>query len=197
MAKARKSKTARTTTETDINIKLNLDGKGSYILETGVPFLDHMLALWAKHGMFDLDVSAQGDTGIDDHHTVEDIGICLGEAVSQALGDKSGIRRYGTAFAPMDEALAMVVVDISGRAFLSFDVPMPAQKVGDFDTELVEEFLRAASNHADITIHVRLLQGKNTHHVIEAVFKGLGRAMKEAVSIDERIEGILSTKGQL
>ena len=197
MAKARKSKTSRTTTETDINVKLNLDGKGSYILETGVPFLDHMLALWARHGMFDLDVAAQGDTGIDDHHTVEDIGICLGEAISQALGDKSGIKRYGTAFAPMDEALAMVVVDISGRAFLAFDVPMPAAKVGDFDTELVEEFLRALANHADITLHVRLLQGKNTHHVIEAVFKGLGRAMKEAVTIDERIEGILSTKGQL
>ncbi len=197
MAKARKSKTTRTTTETDINVKLNLDGKGSYILETGVPFLDHMLALWARHGMFDLDIAAQGDTGIDDHHTVEDIGICLGQAVAQALGDKSGIKRYGTAFAPMDEALAMVVVDISGRAFLSFDVSMPAEKVGDFDTELVEEFLRALANHADITLHVRLLQGKNTHHVIEAVFKGLGRAMKEAVTIDERIEGILSTKGQL
>ncbi|PKM43044.1 MAG: imidazoleglycerol-phosphate dehydratase HisB [Firmicutes bacterium HGW-Firmicutes-8] len=197
MAKARKSKTSRTTTETDINVKINLDGKGSYILETEVPFLDHMLALWARHGMFDLDVAAQGDTGIDDHHTVEDIGICLGEAISQALGDKSGIKRYGTAFAPMDEALAMVVVDISGRAFLAFDVPMPAAKVGDFDTELVEEFLRALANHADITLHVRLLQGKNTHHVIEAVFKGLGRAMKEAVTIDDRIEGILSTKGQL
>lgn len=197
MAKARKSKISRTTTETDINVKLNLDGQGGYILETGVPFLDHMLALWARHGMFDLDIAAQGDTGIDDHHTVEDIGICLGQAIREALGDKAGIRRYGTAFAPMDEALAMVVVDISGRAFLAFDVPMPAPKVGDFDTELVAEFLRAVANHADITLHVRLLQGKNTHHVIEAVFKGLGRAIKEAVSVDERIEGIMSTKGQL
>ena len=197
MVNARKSKISRTTTETDINVKLNLDGKGGYILETGVPFLDHMLALWARHGMFDLDIAAQGDTGIDDHHTVEDIGICLGQAIREALGDKAGIRRYGTAFAPMDEALAMVVVDISGRAFLAFDVAMPAQKVGDFDTELVEEFLRAVANHADITLHVRLLQGKNTHHVIEAVFKGLGRAIKEAVSVDERIEGIMSTKGQL
>jgi imidazoleglycerol-phosphate dehydratase len=197
MVKARKSKVARTTTETDIRIKLNLDGKGSYILETGVPFLDHMLALWSRHGMFDLDISAQGDTGIDDHHTVEDIGICLGQAIANALGEKTGIRRYGTAFAPMDEALAMVVVDISGRAFLSFEALMPAQKVGDFDTELVEEFIRALANHADITLHVRLMQGKNTHHVIEAIFKGLGRAIKEAVSIDERIEGIMSTKGQL
>ncbi len=197
MAKARKSKVSRTTTETDISISLNLDGKGSYKLDTGVPFLDHMLALWSRHGMFDLDVEAQGDTGIDDHHTVEDIGICLGQAIAQALGDKIGIRRYGTAFAPMDESLAMVVIDISGRAFTSLDIPMPAQKVGDFDTELVEEFLRALATNAEITLHVRLLQGKNTHHVIEAVFKALGRAIKEAVSIDERIEGIMSTKGQL
>ncbi|MBU7008533.1 imidazoleglycerol-phosphate dehydratase HisB [Phosphitispora fastidiosa] len=197
MAKARKSKVSRTTTETDINISLNLDGKGSYKLDTGVPFLDHMLALWSRHGMFDLDVEAQGDTGIDDHHTVEDIGICLGQAISQALGDKAGIRRYGTAFAPMDESLAMVVIDISGRAFTSVDIPMPAQKVGDFDTELVEEFLRALATNAEITLHVRLLQGKNTHHIIEAVFKALGRAINEAVSIDVRIEGIMSTKGQL
>ena len=197
MAKARKSKISRTTTETDISIGLNLDGKGSYKLDTGVPFLDHMLSLWSRHGMFDLDVEAQGDTGIDDHHTVEDIGICLGQAVSQALGDKEGIRRYGTAFAPMDESLAMVVVDISGRAFTSFDVVMPAQKVGDFDTELVEEFIRAFATNSDITLHVRLLQGKNTHHIIEAVFKALGRAVREAVSVDEQIEGIMSTKGQL
>ena len=197
MTKARTSKVSRTTTETDINIKLTLDGKGSYILDTGVPFLDHMLALWSKHGMFDLDIEAQGDTGIDDHHTVEDIGICLGQAINQALGNKEGITRYGTAFAPMDEALAMVVVDISGRAYLSFDAQMPAPKVGDFDTELVEEFLRALANHADMTMHVRLLQGKNTHHIIEAIFKGLGRAIKDAVAIDARIEGIPSTKGQL
>ena len=197
MAKARRSKITRTTTETDINVKLNLDGKGSYILETGVPFLDHMLALWSRHGMFDLEIAAQGDTGIDDHHTVEDIGICMGQAMAHALGDKAGIARYGTAFAPMDEALAMVVVDISGRSYLSFDVPMPAEKVGDFDTELVEEFLRALVTNAEITLHVKLMQGKNTHHVIEAVFKGLGRAIKEAVSIDERIDGIMSTKGQI
>lgn len=197
MTKARTSKVSRTTTETDINIKLALDGKGSYILDTRVPFLDHMLALWSKHGMFDLDIEAQGDTGIDDHHTVEDIGICLGQAINQALGNKEGITRYGTAFAPMDEALAMVVVDISGRAYLSFDAQMPAPKVGDFDTELVEEFLRALANHADMTMHVRLLQGKNTHHIIEAIFKGLGRAIKDAVAIDARIEGIPSTKGQL
>jgi len=197
MTKVRTSKISRTTTETDINVKLTLDGKGSSILDTGVPFLDHMMALWAKHGMFNLDIAAQGDTGIDDHHTVEDIGICLGQAISQALGNKEGITRYGTAFAPMDEALAMVVVDISGRPYLSFDAQMPAPKVGDFDTELVEEFLRALANHSDMTLHVRLLEGKNTHHIIEAIFKGLGRAIKDAVAIDTRIEGIMSTKGQL
>lgn len=197
MDMTRKTKVVRTTTETDICIKIDLDGKGSSILDTGVPFLDHMLTLWSKHGMFDLEIGAQGDTGIDDHHTVEDIGICLGQAIAAALGDKAGIRRYGTAFAPMDEALAMVVLDISGRAFLSFDVNMPAQKVGDFDTELVEEFLRALAVNAQITLHVKLLAGKNTHHIIEAVFKGLGRAVKEAVSIDERIDGVMSTKGKL
>lgn len=197
MSQSRTAKVVRTTTETDINVSLNLDGKGGYILDTGVPFLDHMLALWSRHGLFDLDIAADGDTGIDDHHTVEDIGICLGEAIKEALGDKAGIRRYGTAFAPMDEALAMVVVDISGRAFLAFDAEIPAQKVGDFDTELVEEFMRALANHADITLHIKLLSGKNTHHIIEAIFKGLGRAMKEAVAKDEKIEGVLSTKGQL
>lgn len=197
MTQSRSAKVARTTTETDIKVSLNLDGKGGYILDTGVPFLDHMLALWSRHGLFDLDITAEGDTGIDDHHTVEDIGICLGEAIKQALGDKAGIRRYGTAFAPMDEALAMVVVDISGRAFLSFNAVIPAQKVGDFDTELVEEFMRALANHADITLHIRLLAGKNTHHIIEAIFKGLGRAIKEAVALDEKIQGVLSTKGQL
>lgn len=193
----RKSEISRTTTETNINVKINLDGKGSYGLDTGVPFLDHMLALWAKHGMFDLEIEAQGDIEIDDHHTVEDIGICLGRAISDALRDKAGIRRYGTAFVPMDESLAMVVVDISGRAYLAFDAAMPTQKVGDFDTELVEEFLRAFANQGEMTLHVRLLEGKNTHHIIEAIFKALGRALREAVSIDERIEGVMSTKGQL
>lgn len=193
----RKSEISRATTETNINIKINLDGKGSYNLDTGVPFLDHMLALWARHGMFDLEVEAQGDIEVDDHHTVEDIGICLGKSIFDALGDKAGIKRYGTAFVPMDESLAMVCVDISGRAFLAFDAAMPTQKVGDFDTELVEEFLRAFANQGGMTLHVRLLAGKNTHHIIEAIFKALGRALREAVSIDERIEGVMSTKGQL
>lgn len=197
MSKARTSIVSRTTTETDIKINFSLDGNGSSALNTGVPFLDHMLTLWTKHGMFNLEITAQGDTDIDDHHTVEDIGICLGQAINQALGDKAGITRYGTSFVPMDEALAMVVVDLSGRAFLSFDALMPAPKVGNFDTELVEEFLRALANHANMTLHVRLLQGKNTHHIIEAIFKGLGRALKDAIAIDPRIDGIMSTKGQL
>lgn len=197
MGKARESVIARTTTETDIRLKLNLDGKGNYKLETGVPFLDHMLVLWSKHGMFDLEIAAQGDIGIDDHHTVEDIGICLGKALLEAVGDKAGIRRYGTAFLPMDEALAMVVVDFSGRSYLVFNAEMPSPKVGDFDTELVEEFLRALAMQAGLTLHVRMLEGRNTHHIIEAIFKGLGRALREAVSIDERIQGVMSTKGQL
>ncbi len=187
----------RTTTETDINVSINLDGQGSYFLDTGVPFLDHMLALWSKHGMFDLDITAQGDTGIDDHHTVEDIGICLGRAFKAALGDKVGIKRYGDALVPMDEALAMVVVDLSGRSYLVFDVDIPCQKVGDFDTELVEEFFRAFSVNGEITLHVRLLSGKNTHHIIEAVFKALGRALNGASAVDEKITGVLSTKGSL
>ncbi|HWJ03868.1 MAG TPA: imidazoleglycerol-phosphate dehydratase HisB, partial [Verrucomicrobiae bacterium] len=159
MSEERKSKITRTTTETDINVKINLDGKGSYAVNTEVPFLDHMLALWSRHGMFDLEVEARGDIAIDDHHTVEDIGICLGQAIAGALGNKAGIKRYGTAFVPMDEALAMVVVDISGRSYLAFDAVMPAQKVGDFDTELVEEFLRAFANNAGMNLHVRLMAG--------------------------------------
>lgn len=197
MSGLRQSKISRTTTETGISVKLDIDGRGSYQINTGVPFLDHMLSLWSRHGLFDLEIEARGDIEIDDHHTVEDIGICLGQAIHQALGDKAGITRYGTAYLPMDEALALVVVDVSGRAFLVFEVDMPAQKVGSFDTELVEEFLRALAVHAGITLHVRLLNGKNTHHIIEAIFKGLGRALREAFSFDQRIEGVMSTKGLL
>lgn len=197
MANMRKSEVSRTTSETNIDLKLNIDGKGKYTLDTGVPFLEHMLALFTKHGLFDLELRAKGDTEIDYHHTVEDIGICLGQVFNKALGGKAGITRYGTAFLPMDEALAMIVVDISGRAFLSFEASMPSQKVGDFDTELVEEFLRAFAYNAGVTLHIKLLNGTNTHHIIEAIFKGLGRAFREAASIDPRIEGVMSTKGRL
>lgn len=193
----RKGKVTRTTGETDIKLSINLDGQGKYKLETAVPFLDHMLALWSKQALFDLEVKGVGDIMVDDHHTVEDIGICLGQAFAQALGGKEGITRYGTSFVPMDEALAMVSLDLSGRAFLAMDADMPSAKVGDFDTELVEEFLRAFAFNAGITLHIKLLAGKNTHHIIEAIFKALGRALRDAVTIDSRIKGVPSTKGKL
>ena len=185
----------RKTYETDISVKLNMDGKGKSEIETGVGFLDHMLTLFSKHGIIDLDIKAVGDTQVDYHHTVEDIGITIGKCLAEALKDKNGLKRYGTVFLPMDEALAMVSVDISGRPFLVFDCVMKAQKVGDFDTELVEEFFRALAFNAGITLHIKLLYGNNTHHIIEAVFKAFGRALREASSLDERIEGPMTTKG--
>lgn len=187
----------RTTSETTVKLSLNLDGDGKQDIDSGVPFLDHMLNLWTKHGFFNLALSAQGDVEIDDHHTVEDIGICLGKALQQALGSKAGISRYGTSFVPMDEALVMVSLDISGRAYLALEMNLPSARVGNFDTELVEEFLRAVADNAGITLHVRMLAGRNTHHIIEALFKAFGRALREAVSIDPQIKGVLSTKGQL
>lgn len=187
----------RTTTETEIKLNLNLDGKGKGNIASGVPFLDHMLDLWTKHGQFDFQLEAKGDTHIDDHHTVEDIGICLGKALAEALGDKAGIKRYGTSFVPMDESLVMVSLDLSGRPYLGFNVTYPATTVGNFACELVEEFLRAFVNNGGVTLHVRLIEGQNTHHIIEAIFKALGRALREGVSIDPTIEGVLSTKGSL
>ncbi len=197
MSENRFAEVVRTTTETDINLSLNLDGKGIYKIDSGVPFLDHMLNLWTRHGLFDLDLKATGDVEIDDHHTVEDIGISLGQALKEALGSKEGIKRYGTSYVPMDESLVMVSLDLSGRPFIVFKVEIPAAKVGNFDTELVEEFLRAFAFNAGVTLHVKLLEGGNTHHIIEAIFKALGRALREAVSIDPKIDGVLSTKGQL
>ncbi|WP_040292549.1 imidazoleglycerol-phosphate dehydratase HisB [Acetonema longum] len=187
----------RKTAETAIAAVLNLDGAGTAAIQTGVGFFDHMLTLWTRHGLFDLTLEAKGDMQVDAHHTVEDVGIVLGQAFAAALGDKQGIRRYGTAFVPMDEALATVSLDISGRPYLVYEVPLPAQKVGEFDTELAEEFLRAFAVHAGVTLHVRLLAGKNTHHILEAVFKALGRALDKASRKDERIRGVLSTKGIL
>ncbi|WP_425058073.1 Imidazoleglycerol-phosphate dehydratase [Sporomusa carbonis] len=185
----------RVTGETAIKVLLNLDGGGQAKIDTGIGFFDHMLILFGKHGLFDLTVEAKGDLYVDGHHTVEDTGIVLGQALAKALGDKNGIKRYGTAFVPMDEALAMVALDISGRPYLVFDAALPGEQVGRFDSELTEEFLRALSVHAGLTLHVRLLSGKNTHHIIEAVFKALGRALAEAVRQDERIKGVMSTKG--
>ncbi len=187
----------RQTAETNISTSLNIDGTGKSEIATGIGFFDHMLLLLTKHGFFDLQLTTQGDLHVDGHHTVEDTGIVLGQAFAKALGDKNGIKRYGTAFVPMDEALAMVSLDISGRPFLVFDVAIPSERIGDFDSELTEEFLRALSVHAGLTLNVRLLSGKNSHHIVEAIFKALGRALDEATSIDERIVGVMSSKGML
>lgn len=188
----------RNTNETQIYLSLNLDGCGDGRRETGVAFLDHMLDHVAKHGLFDLEVAAKGDYAIDDHHTVEDVGIVLGKALAQALGDKAGIRRYGDAIVPMDEALVLCAVDFSGRGVLSFQGAIPAPKVGTFDTELVPEFLRALAANAGMTLHVQVLAGQNSHHIIEATFKALGRALRAAVEVDPRRGGAIpSTKGVL
>ncbi len=187
----------RKTNETEIRLTIDLDGSGRAAVDTGIGFFDHMLVLFTKHGLFDLTVKAAGDLEVDAHHTVEDIGIVLGKALAQALGDKGGIRRYGTAIVPMDEALAMVVVDVSGRPFLHYEVAMPATMIGGYAAELTEEFLRALAVNAGLTIHVRLLSGKNSHHITEAIFKALGRALAEATRTDDRIVGVMSSKGVL
>lgn len=187
----------RKTKETDIHLTLVLDGGGESQIATPVPFLDHMLTHITKHGFFDLSVTAGGDVEIDAHHTVEDLGICLGEAFKRALGDKAGIRRFGRGTMPMHEALASVIIDFSGRPFLVFNVDMPKAKVGDFDTELVEEFFVAFCNHAGANVHVNLAYGDNLHHIIEAIFKAFGRALDEATAYDPRVKGVLSTKGKL
>jgi imidazoleglycerol-phosphate dehydratase len=196
-ASPRKSIIKRETLETKISLQLDVDGSGKADISTGVGFLDHMLTLFAVHGFFDLTVQAQGDTHVDDHHTVEDIGICLGQAFAQALGDKAGIHRYAHAYVPMDETLARVSLDFSNRPFLHYDVTIRDQKVGTFDTALACEFLRALAQHAGLTLHVDLLHGENAHHIIEAVFKALGRAMGEGASLRQGLVGTLSSKGSL
>lgn len=188
----------RTTAETDISLKLNLDGTGASTIDTGCGFLNHMLTLFAKHGRFDLTVICKGDTDVDDHHTVEDIGIALGTAFAQALGSKKGIVRYGDIVLPMDEALILAAVDLSGRGYLGFDVDIPTQKVGTFDTELVEEFFLGFTRNAACTLHLKKLAGTNSHHIIEGAFKAFGRCMKAAVRIDpDFADEIPSTKGVL
>ena len=188
----------RNTKETQISLSFNVDGKGESSLKTDVPFMDHMLDLFAKHGQFDLTVDANGDIEIDDHHTTEDIGICLGQALREALGDKRGIKRYGNAFVPMDEALAQVVVDLSNRPHFEFKAEFPSGKVGTFDTENAHEFLWKLALEARMNLHVIVHYGHNTHHMIEGIFKALARALDEATMIDPRIEGVLpSTKGML
>ncbi|EMT45837.1 imidazoleglycerol-phosphate dehydratase [Anoxybacillus flavithermus AK1] len=187
----------RVTNETQIELTFAVDGEGKAELETGVPFLTHMLDLFTKHGHFNLSVRAKGDTHIDDHHTTEDIGICLGQAIREALGDKKGIKRYGNAFVPMDDALAQVVIDVSNRPHLEFRGEFPSQKVGSFDVELVHEFLWKLALEARMNVHVIVHYGRNTHHMIEAVFKALARALDEATMIDPRVKSVPSTKGML
>jgi imidazoleglycerol-phosphate dehydratase len=188
----------RDTKETQITVTLNLDGTGRSNLNTGLPFLDHMLDQVARHGMFDLDIEAQGDLHIDAHHTVEDVGITLGQAFTKALSDKRGIRRYGHAYVPLDEALSRVVLDCSGRPGLEFQVEFPRARIGDFDVDLFYEFFKGFINHALVTLHIDNLRGRNSHHIIETVFKAFGRALRMAVECDPRMEGILpSTKGSL
>lgn len=188
----------RRTAETEIELKLNLDGAGKGTISTGVGFMDHMLTLFARHGRFDLDVVCRGDTQVDDHHSVEDIGIVLGGAIAQALGDKRGVRRYGSMLLPMDEALVLCALDLSGRSCLRLTADIPAQKIGTFDTELVEEFFLAVTRSAGMTLHIRQMDGTNSHHIVEAMFKAFGRALAEAVAIDARLgDEIPSTKGVL
>lgn len=188
----------RKTAETDISLKLNLDGTGASVIDTGCGFLDHMLTLFSKHGRFDLELTCKGDTYVDDHHTVEDIGIALGQAFKAALGDKMGIYRYGDKILPMDETLILAAVDLSGRGYLNFDLQIPTQKVGTFDTELVEEFWLGFIRNAECTLHICQLAGSNSHHIIEGAFKCVGRILKQAVAIDPAFaDEIPSTKGVL
>lgn len=194
---ARSARIARKTTETDVTLELEIDGSGTHSIDTPVGFFNHMLELFSRHGLFDLRVQASGDTVVDQHHTVEDVGICLGQALRQALGDKQSIIRYGEATVPMDEAATNVSMDISGRPFLVFSAPPLQGKVGDFDLELVEEFFQAVAAHAAITIHVTVRSGKNSHHIVESIFKAFARALDGATRTDARVSGIPSTKGTL
>ncbi|HAW60613.1 MAG TPA: imidazoleglycerol-phosphate dehydratase HisB [Actinobacteria bacterium] len=194
----RESAIKRKTEETEIEVYLNLDGRGETKIDTGVPFFDHMLDLLSKHGLFDLTVKAKGDLEVDAHHTVEDVGICLGQAFRQSLGDKKGIARFGFSIVPMDEALALVSLDISGRPHLIYDVELPIELIGSFDTSLAHEFLHALVNHSAVTLHIKLLSGRNAHHIIEAIFKALAKAMSMAVSLEPRRAGeVPSTKGKI
>lgn len=195
--KGRAAQVVRKTKETDIRLVLQLDGEGRYAVKTGIPFLDHMLELFTKHGLFDLTVQARGDLEVDYHHTVEDVGLVLGQALRDALGDKAGIRRFGEATVPLDEALVQTVVDLSGRPFLVYDVKIRHPKIGSFDVELIHDFLLALVNQAGMNLHVRMLSGRNPHHIVEATFKGLARALDVATQRDPRVRGVLSTKGTL
>jgi len=193
----RKADIHRQTKETDVSIAINLDGSGVATIATGLPFLDHMLTLFAKHGLFDLEIACHGDLEVDDHHSVEDIAICLGRAVKEALGDKQAIARFGDALVPMDEALCRSVIDLSGRFYLSYEVNTKRQKIGNFSVELAEHFWRSFAESAQCNLHIDCLRGRNTHHMLEGTFKATARALRQAVERDPRITGVLSTKGML
>lgn len=193
----RKAAIQRKTAETEISVAIALDGKGEGRIDTSIPFFDHMLNLFARHGLLDLDVRGRGDTAVDDHHLVEDVGICLGQAVRKALGERKGIARYGAAWVPMDESLCSVVMDLSGRPYLVWNAELGPGRIGGFDPALLKEFFKSFSDHSGITLHVNLFYGTNSHHMAEAIFKAFARALREAVALDGRIEGVLSTKGSL
>ena len=193
----RKGEINRKTKETRIALRLDLDGSGEYSISTGIPFFDHMLSLFAMHGFFDLHIEAQGDIGVDYHHTVEDVGICLGDGFKEAIGDGKGLRRYGMAIIPMDETLVSVALDLSMRPHLVYNPGLKRRRVGLFDLDLIEEFYRAFINHGGVTLHINTMYGKNSHHIIEAIFKGVGRALDMASSLDRRVTGVMSTKGRL
>ena len=197
MRAARRATIGRNTTESRITIGLGLDGTGKRRISTSIPFLDHMLDLLAKHGFFDLTIKATGDTHIDDHHTVEDIGIVLGEALKKALGKKAGIRRFGTAWVPLDETLAQVTVDLSGRPYLVYNVKLPHRRIKGFDLYLFEDFFQALTTHAAMNLHINVSYGRNPHHIMESIFKALAKALDQAVAVDVRVKGVLSTKGSL
>ena len=194
---SRKASLERVTKETQIKLTLEIDGRGEAKIYSSIPFLDHMLDLFTRHGLFDLQIEAKGDIDIDFHHTVEDIGIVLGQAFREALGDKKGIRRYGQASVPMDETQASVAIDLSGRPYMVYNVKLPKVKIGEFDVELAREFFQAFANNAGANLHINVLYGDNVHHILEACFKGMARALDMATQVDARIEGVLSTKGKL
>lgn len=197
MEKLRTAEVQRKTSETEVLLQLNLDGTGSHQIDIEIPFLSHMLTLLSLHSLCDLKVTARGDVEVDDHHTVEDIGICLGQALAQALGEKRGIRRYGQATIPMDETLSRVVLDLSGRSALVYNVELDRDAIGNFASENAQEFFKAVANSAGMAIHIDLIRGSNSHHILESIFKGFGRALKEAVETEPRMEGIWSSKGKL
>jgi imidazoleglycerol-phosphate dehydratase len=193
----RQAEIKRATKETDIRVALDIDGEGKSAIDTGVPFLDHMLELFARHGLFDLEVRCKGDLQIDDHHSVEDTAICLGQAFAEALGDKKGVARYGAAYTPMDETLARAVVDLSGRSYLVYRVRNTRDRIGTFSVELSEHFWHSFAEHCKCNLHIEVFYGRNQHHIIEAVFKSAARALSQATRLDQRIQGVMSTKGSL